>query len=381
MIKDRNIFVFSDDWGRYPSTLQHIGKILAKYNKIIWVGSLGLRKPRFSIKDLRRINEKLKRIFIFSKSSSNAVVIEFTPFILPFHDFPLVRKINSFLLLAQLKKMIAKHHFTNPILLTSSVIIEPIADKLGATSISYVCLDDFTLFNGAFKCINELEKKLLEKVDCYFAISDKLLDSRLPSKGRSYFLPQGADFEHFNNIASNSVQRLEHISHPIIGFFGLIAPWVNLNLIKSSALAYPDFSFVIIGKNEVKLDLLLDLKNVYYLGEVAYSNLPEYAKEFDVGLIPFEVNDLTISANPLKLLEYFSLGLPVVATDLPEIRKFNNWVLIAKSEKEFVEMIKVAVEKKTVKSQSLERKELAKKYSWNSITEIVSKAILEAEMH
>lgn len=379
MIINRNIIVFSDDWGRYPSTLQHIGKILAKYNKIIWVGSLGLRKPRLNKSDLKRIIEKLKSIFFKKKNISISQVIELSPFIIPFHDSKFIRKLNSFLLIIQLKKVVARNRITKPIVLTSSAIMESIAGKLGETSIHYFCLDDFTLFDGAFKSINKLEKSLLEKVDICFAISETLKQSRIPAKGRSYFLPQGVEVEHFTKLISKSSDMLQSTPRPIIGFFGLLAPWIDLDLVKSCAEHYPDFSFVLIGRSEVDLESLRVYKNIYFLGEVPYSQLPEYAKEFDVGIIPFKVNKLTTAANPLKLLEYFSIGLPVVSTDLPEVRKFQDLVLIAENSNEFIEFIKVAVNEKVIESKTLERKAIAKKYSWTTIAEMVSTTILEVD--
>ncbi|MBK5256583.1 MAG: hypothetical protein JJE39_11160, partial [Vicinamibacteria bacterium] len=46
--------------------------------------------------------------------------------------------------------------------------------------------------------------------------------------------------------------------------------------------------------------------------------LPRYAKAFDVGICPFVSNELTRNINPIKLREYLSAGLPVVATGIPE---------------------------------------------------------------
>lgn len=381
MLNNRNIIVFSDDWGRYPSTLQHIGKVLSKCNRIIWVGSLGLRKPQFSITDLKRVVEKLKLMLFSQKKNLISEVIIVNPFIIPLHDIKVIRWINSFLLLFQLKRVLSKHNFTEPIVLTSSVIMDSIADKLSATSLHYFCLDDFTLFKGAFNCIQMLEKSILTRVDTCFAISETLKQSRVPAKGKSYFLPQGVEVEHFTLKSPKYVKDISRIPKPQIGFFGLIASWIDLKLVERCADAYPDFSFVFIGKHEVNIESLCAHKNIFLLGEIPYAELPKYAMEFDVGLIPFEINELTIAANPLKLLEYFALGVPVVATDLPEIRKFNDLVFIAKSKNEFIELIKVALDETSTESKRLKRKATAKKYSWGSIAETVSQIILKVDQN
>lgn len=379
MIQNRNIIVFSDDWGRNPSTLQHIGKILAKSNRIIWVGSLGLRQPKFSLSDFKRIIEKFRQIFLRGKrNDSNNRFIEFNPVIIPLNDIAIIRKINSYILLWQIKRSINTHKFYRPILITTSPIIVDLMGKLDESSSHYFCLDDFTLFDGAFNCIAKLEKELLEKVNTSFSVSEVLMHSRIPSSGKNYFLPQGVDIEHFNNQSEEIPNSIKNIVKPVIGFFGLIAPWIDVQLIDRCAERYSNFTFLIIGKSTIELNEMNKRPNIKYLGEVPYQQLPLYAKVFNVGLIPFKINNLTKAANPLKLLEYLTLGIPVVATDLPEIQKFSRFVYIAQNEQEFIDLIQKAVND-SGEEQKLIRKMEAQKYSWNLITENISKCILETE--
>jgi glycosyltransferase involved in cell wall biosynthesis len=379
MIKGRDIIIFSDDWGRYPSTLQHIGKILARHNRIIWVGSLGLRQPKLSLTDIKRIAEKFKRIFFKKKGSgSNKEVIEVNPVIIPFHDWTIIRKINSLLLIKQLKKILNKHRFVEPILITTSPIMEKLVGKLNESSSHYFCLDDFTLFEGAFECIGMLEQNLLKKVSTSFSISENLMRSRVPASGRNYFLPQGVDIKHFMDKVETVPDKIKNLPRPIIGFFGLIAPWIDLELVINSAARYPDYTFLLIGKSAVDLDMIEDYQNIIYTGEIPFRQLPAYARTFDVGLIPFKINELTLAANPLKLLEYLSLGIPVVSTDLPEVRKFEKYVYVAMDEEEFIELIQKAADEKSDEQKKL-RIEEAQKYSWETITENVSEIILQAE--
>ena len=50
--------VFGEDWGRHPSSTQHLIKRLAGEAQIIWVNSLGLRRPRLTLTDLDRLRVK-----------------------------------------------------------------------------------------------------------------------------------------------------------------------------------------------------------------------------------------------------------------------------------------------------------------------------------
>ena len=51
--------------------------------------------------------------------------------------------------------------------------------------------------------------------------------------------------------------------------------------------------------------------------------LPPYVRGFDVGLVPYRLSEYTANVYPTKLNEYLAMGIPVVATDLTEIRRFN----------------------------------------------------------
>jgi len=134
-------------------------------------------------------------------------------------------------------------------------------------------------------------------------------------------------------------EEIATLGRPVIGFFGLIAKWVDFDLIRYLAQARPEWSFVLIGKLETDATLLRDLSNVHLIGRREYNLLPAYCKGFDVAMLPFAVNALTVAANPLKLREYLAAGLPVVSTAIPEAEKFDGLVSIGRSHQQFLEQI------------------------------------------
>ncbi len=382
MIKNRCIIVFSDDWGRFPSTLQHIIKfLLPQIIEVIWIGSLGLRKPELSLKDLRRVFEKLKRIFTKTSSTDReeSDIILLNPFVIPFHDSKFFRKINSLILATKINSAIKKYQFKDSIILTSSAIVSIFLDQLTYKSCHYFCLDDYTLFKGAFRSIEKLEQELMKKVNASFSISETLKNTRVPVSGHNYFLPQGVDVHHFTKNSSEKLPKeIVKLKKPVVGFFGLISEWVDVHLMADCAKKYPQFNFVFVGPSVIDISLFDPIKNIYCTGEVSFNELPNYANSFDVGLIPFIVNDLTIAANPLKLLEYFACGIPVVSTNLPEINKFNELVYVAENSVEFVEMIGTAASDNNALN-NIKRLDKAKEFSWENIAESVSNNILASE--
>mgnify|MGYP005837283963 CR=1 FL=1 len=382
MLKGRNIIIFGEDWGRFPSTTQHIGRVLLNYNRVIWIGSLAHRKPNISFKDVMRILEKLKNIFKLSKNKITAVSSEHPilihPFIIPLHDFKIIRIINSFLLKRTLLKAIKKYDFEKPILITSTPVIYDLIGKLGETSSHYFCLDDYSNFEGAFSSLIQMEKELLSKVTSYYAVSKLLLDMKQASSGNNFFLPQGVQTEHFQKNLDKIPYKVKNLKKPVIGFFGLISEWIDLDLIVYSAGELPNCSFLIIGKPSVDISVFEKCSNINFIGEVSFSDLPNYASIFDVGIIPFKINDLTLACNPLKLLEYLSLGIPVVSVNLPEVIKFNSVAYIAKDYQDFVEKIKIALNENNSELANL-RISTASKHSWTSITEAICDKIILLE--
>lgn len=382
MLKNRNIIIFGEDWGRFPSTTQHIGKVLLKSNRIMWIGSLAHRRPSFSARDLNRIFEKLKNIFRVFKQKDSKLLSEspliIHPFIIPLHDFKLIRKLNTALLKRTILKAIKKNNFDKPILITSTPNVSGLIGELGETSSHYFCLDDYSNFKGAFKSLIEMEKELLSKVSSYFAVSRLLLETQKAESGNNYFLPQGVQTEHFKKKMEKIPSRIINLEKPVIGFFGLISEWIDLDLIVYSARTLPTYSFLIIGKPSVDVSIFNNCSNIIFIDEVPFDHLPSYASGFDVGIIPFKVNNLTLACNPLKLLEYLSLGIPVVSVNLPEVIKFQSVTYIANSYEDFVKMIKLSLEENDEEKTKL-RVVIAARYSWTSITESICEKIMLIE--
>ena len=299
------------------------------------------------------------------------------PFVLPLHDFKIIRWLNRVSITRSVKKILREKNAINPILITSAPITDNLIGGLGESCSIFYCVDDYSFMDSAFKSIPELEKKLVAKVDCVFAVSDFLFQTRKSPKGNTYFAPQGVETNHFRKTDQIAAQVVG-IKKPVIGFFGLVSEWIDLNVIYDCVIRYPEYSFVMIGKTVRDLSRFYECKNFTYLDAVDYKELPKYASVFDVGIIPFELNEVTIPANPLKLLEYFSLGIPVVSSNLPEVRKFIDLAFIAKDSAEFVSMLKKAVEDNTPE-RNQKRIEKALEYSWEAITERVFETVLEIE--
>ena len=95
------------------------------------------------------------------------------------------------------------------------------------------------------------------------------------------------------------------------------------------ARARPAWSIALIGQVLGDVSAIKDLPNVHLLGQKRHDALPAYCKGFDVGMIPYRIDERMTFVNPLKLREYLSAGVPVVSTPVPEVVRYSHMCRIA----------------------------------------------------
>jgi glycosyltransferase involved in cell wall biosynthesis len=382
MMQRRDIIIFGDDWGRYPSTIQHVARVLMASNRLFWIGSLGLRQPQLTSGDIMRGWNKVKNMISGPRHAPHVQTdtpVMLHPFVVPMHDNRWVHRMNISSIIKSIRTAARSYNMTRPLILSSSPLIADLIGRVDDSSAHYFCLDDYTLFDGAFRSLRRHEDDLMQKADsCYF-VSDLLLKKHGLKNRESHFLPQGVDVEHFSRSVTDAAPEIGTLHAPIVGFFGLLANWIDLELIVRCAQTYRDVTFVIIGKAAVDVAKLKHCPNILYLGEIPYDQLPRYVVRFDVGMIPFRVNELTVAANPLKLLEYMAAGAAVVSTRLPEVEKFAPLVSVAGNNDEFVRMIGTSMQSDSTEKRELRRKK-AQEHSWQNITEQICSTIQRVEL-
>ncbi|PAE25820.1 glycosyltransferase [Bacillus sp. 7894-2] len=209
----------------------------------------------------------------------------------------------------------------------------------------YDCVDDHASFTGLINAelVNEMERELMHFSDVCFATAKQLLEDRKNWSSNFHLVPNGAEYEHFSRVQSEELlipQDISHIKKPVIGFVGGISDWIDLDMIAKAAQNLPNHSFVMIGPVDTGIDQFRTLKNVHFLGAKSYKDLPNYIQSFDICLIPFRINKLTRSVNPIKMYEYLSAGKPIISTPLPEVIHFKNAIDITQNAEELEISIK-----------------------------------------
>lgn len=339
MLTDENIICFANDWHNDPTSKHQVMKLLSQKNRILWVNSIGMRKPSASSSDLKRIFAKL-RSFMKGLEKINENLFVFTPIVLPLPSSSWARRINTLLLRASLwyyRKELGMRDFQ---LWTFVPTMVELAGKMGEKSLVYYCVDEWSKFSFMdSEAMREMEIRLLQKSDIVFVTADYLYRDKVQFNKNTFLVEHGVDHDHFSqaqNVSLDIPSDIRKIKNPILGFFGLIHEWIDLDLIEHVAQVKPEWSIVLIGKSSIDISRFEKYANVHFLGQKPYKTLPAYCRGFDVGVIPFVINELTLNVNPIKLREYLSAGLPVVSTALPEVEKYSDIVNIAHTSDEFV---------------------------------------------
>jgi glycosyltransferase involved in cell wall biosynthesis len=346
MIRNESIICFAHDFQGDPTSKTHIMRILSEKNRILWINSIGMRRPTVSSRDARRIIAKLKQL-TRGLVRVNANLHVASPLAVPLPGVPGVDRLNAGLLTASIRYFARRAGLTRPILWTFLPNTIGLVGKLGESRVIYHCVDEYSAFAGVPReALRRMEEELVRRADLVLASSETLAEERRQWNSRTHFVSHGVDVTHFARALDPGGPRptdAADFAGPVIGFFGLIAEWIDLELIAEVARQRPAWTVVLIGKANVDTSALRALPNVRLLGQKPYDMLPDYCRAFDVGIIPFRIDTLTVRANPLKLREYLAAGLPVVSSDLPEVRKYAGLVRLATGRDAFIAAIEAAL--------------------------------------
>ncbi len=347
-LRGRDIVCFSHDWTGDPLSKTHLMRILSRDNRVLWVNAIANRMPTASSKDVSRIYRKLKS-FTEPVREVEPNIFVLNPLAIPAYGSRNVVSINQAFLVRQVKAAMRKLGFADVVNMVFNPAAGMIAGRLGESELIYYCVDEYTAFTGVSDGLKSIEDDLFRRADLVVVSGERLFDSKKHLNPNTHIIRHGTDWKHFRTAVDGGLTMPSDIAdlpRPIIGFHGLLADWVDYELIKKVAEHFAHASVVLIGKVTVdaaqKIKTLDGIPNIDLLGRKPYADLPAYCAAFDVALNPFAINELTLAANPLKVREYLAAGLPVVSTDIPEVRVLED-VLVGVDHADFISKIDAAL--------------------------------------
>ncbi len=374
--KRLEMIVFGEDWGAHPSSTQHIIKRLMPDHDIVWVNSLGLRRPRINVRDFKRACSKIKNMLrkkvpdkhVDDTHKDAPHIIH--PRAISWPGNPLASFLNRHLLGKQVESIIKENNFEMPILWASMPSAIDAIDNYPNHKVVYYCGDDFRALSGVdHGPVGKMEERLATRADLIITASEAL-QNRFPAD-KTVLIEHGVDYELF---AEDAPRALDLPDYPFIaGFYGSIHDWLDLEIIVQAAQACPDWMFVFIGDVHIDVAALKTLENIKLLGPRPHHELPAYVQHWQISLLPFKDCEQIRSCNPLKLKEYLSAGQPVASTDFPALIPYRKNVHVMRNAKDLI-----AILNGLRRIASVPRKPdiTMQEHTWDCKAELVEKCLL-----
>lgn len=197
-----------------------------------------------------------------------------------------------------------------------------LAGQVQADVIVYDCMDELSAFRGAPPAMLEMERRLFARADLVFTGGRSLYEAKKGRHRSVHCFPSSIDVAHFGQArrAPAEPEAMRAIPRPRLGFFGVVDERMDIEMVAELAALRPDWSFVMIGP-VVKIDpaTLPHASNVHWLGGRDYRELPAHLAHWDIGIMPFAINESTRFISPTKTPEFLAAGLPVVSTAVTDV--------------------------------------------------------------
>lgn len=318
------------------------------------------------------IKEWFKNLNLLKKPvwlEKNFFLARNVPLLLGVGFWGIIDRFNEKLIWWQLRRLARKLNMDEYILYTATCFPTKIDDKR-CKLLVYDCMDDLSCMTSIPKRrlrLKDLEKKTLKQADLFFAISRSLFSEKSKISPHGFYLPPCIDLDRFTLYEENRAfkKSLGDLGRPLIGLLAAMSNQkIDWDALLYTATHRPEYKFILAGPVVDKIpEALVNLKNVFYLGPQKEENLPTLLRSFDVGLIPFNRNAFGNHAFPTKMPEYLSVGIPVVSTDIPNLREYDGIIEIAKDKKGFAQKIDKCLTENHDEKSYEKRKQIAKCFS------------------
>lgn len=380
MIEGKNIICISQTtWhGEFTKSTVQLLSLLAEKNTIVFV------EYPFTVKDviislLGKQRAQVSRMLGFRKrivneKTDNGAIVKHLvmPPVLPVDFiknesiFQKFFSINAFIYKNQLRKTIKKLKLDNPIIITAynPMYGLPMIGKLNEYLNVYYCYDGMDTQRHKSR-IYSIEQQFCKQVDGIITTSDYLNAEKQKLNAQSYVVKNGVDFKLFELHAKKSVSSPSVPKK--VGYIGTLDFRFDIDIMEYAIQELPRVLFEFTGYllNQNIKERLSKYDNVAFFKSVKAQEVPELLSKYDLGIIPYKMDEVNKNIYPLKINEYLAVGVPVVMTAFANLTDFKSMVKAAENKILF----KSYIENELKHDDDLlikERIEFAKLNSWES---------------
>lgn len=342
------------------------------------------QRPQFLAENLSQYFEvkilykkSILELFTESNSPNNCIgIIQ-----LPLSRFKLIQKLNMLIYRLYINKYLKQVDY---LWMSSAFDYSNISDLVdNKVKLVYDCMDDVCEFPHNKKdqniaAITEKERRLVERANNVIVSSNWLktvISNRYALESNITVVNNALDHNFLNkNIFKKEINYPKKNNHTDIMYIGTISEWFNFDLITNILKKTSNLRLILIGPLAVDIP---KHNRIIHLGSKNHSDLPLYMSKTDALVMPFVINDLVLSVNPVKLYEYIFSGKPVISCNYEEINQFNEFVYTYDDENDFFKLINDLTLGKLLVNSKKEREDFLYKNTWAERSSEISKIILE----
>lgn len=292
------------------------------------------------------------------------------------------RRMNDALARRHIRRTAAAMGMTNPILWLNPHSAVHMAGRMGERCVIYDITDDW-ISSTQQPWLRELtrsqDEALCRKADAVIVCSEHLYKIKRNLTTNLHLIPNGVDAAHYASVLEDGPlpATAQTWRKPVLGYTGTIHPErVDVDLIEALARSFPGGTVALVGPNmlpEAAAERLNACGNIVFTGPVAYAEIPDYMRAFDVCITPHQMTPFTESLNPIKLWEYLAAGKPIVATDVAGFRDYPDLVKIARDAESFMQAVRAALAEDGALAPA--RRAIATEHSWESRVDNIEEVI------
>jgi len=370
-----DIVMFSTaDWtARYWTNKQHTAaRLAARGHRVLYVETVGLRRPGFNKMDIGRLWRRFKRgLAPIAQVQDNLWVL--SPLTVPVgQGNPAISAFNRWRLSARIGSWLRRHRVRHPLIWTHHPFMLNVANALEPSMMVYHCVDDLGAIPGVDRAAFDIaERRLLERVELAFATSPYLQRRCAAIAGdRAHYFGNVADIVHFAGARHKTdlPAELAVIPRPRLGYIGVLSDFkIDFALLEDLIGAHRDWQFVFIGEEREGQ------------GSQAVARLKRQPNAHFLGLLPQLINDYTRAMFPMKFFEYLAAGLPVVSTPLPALSDLGAHHGVASGPIQFAEAISAALSGRGPQAPAI-ADPLLQANSWDARLDSMMQ-LIEASLH
>ncbi|MGX7377181.1 glycosyltransferase [Carnobacterium maltaromaticum] len=341
------LYISLVDWFWIKQRPHHIPEILSERDHVDFVCIRSWIKNDKTLQIHDTSEENLDKVVF--KINDNLTV--YRKKILPKGAIPLIRTLNINLFMKPFLSKLQKNNKYDAVILTHPsqfAFLDKI--KFKNTKIIYDCMDNYGAFTGAASStIASAEALLVKRADFVIVSSNNLknkLTENYPNEAKKLtVINNGVDMKTFTlnqTIDTKETEIVKANNRKKVAYIGTISDWVNISMIYKLAKEMSNVDFYVVGPldRHINMDEYNDLDNMIFTGPQPYYTVPAIIKQMDVMIMPFVLNEVVESVNPVKIYEYLAMGKPVIATGYSETYQFANLIETYNTETEFAELLK-----------------------------------------